>query len=145
MTNTEIRIGSLVKSELGILKVESILGSTYRVYCHSLDEDYLADYRLEDIKPIPLTEEWLVKFGFITMDAEVDFMEYAKEFEDGSFRFSVFNDGGLDMVNNYPFYITTTGQMKGWETEYKTEFKYVHQLQNLYFCLCGEELILKKD
>lgn len=96
-------------------------------------------------KPIELTEEWLVKFGFITMDAEVDFMEYAKEFEDGSFRFSIFNDGGLDMVNNYPFYITTTGQMKGWETEYKTEFKYVHQLQNLYFCLCGEELILKKD
>jgi hypothetical protein len=94
------------------------------------------------IKPIPLTEEWLLKFGFITMDAEVDFMEYAKEFEEDSFRFSLYNDGGLNEANDYPFYITTTGQMKGWETEYKTEIKYVHQLQNLYFALTNEELIL---
>jgi hypothetical protein len=134
MKNTELRIGNYVQSRIEVGQKWDIIVSA---------NDLIGNYKL--FEPILLTEEWLVKFGFITMDAEVDFMEYAKEFEDGSFRFSVFNDGGLDMVNNYPFYITTTGQMKGWETEYKTEFKYVHQLQNLYFCLCGEELILKKD
>ena len=100
MKANEIRLGNYVFDNLGgTLKIKGI----------NTESD------LSHLKPISLTEEWLLKFGFITMDAEVDFMEYAKEFEEDSFRFSLYNDGGLNEANDYPFYITTTGQMKGWE------------------------------
>jgi len=67
------------------------------------------------VKPIPLTEEWLLKFGFKS-------------------------------VNGYPFkmlcgYIKIRNGI--WFFKYYNldiELKYVHQLQNLYFALIGEEL-----
>ena len=60
----ELRIGNLLDADIGTVRVESILGSTFRVYCNSLDEDYLADYSVKDLKPITITEELILKFGF---------------------------------------------------------------------------------
>ena len=72
------------------------------------------------IKPIPLTEEWLLKFGFETKD---------KVFWDaGNFRVGQDRWGGYDYVNR----------------RVDIDLKYVHQLQNLYFCLTGIELTIKE-
>lgn len=70
-----------------------------------------------DITGIPLTEEWLLKFGF-------------ERNESGNYdkRLELFYGGNL-----YRF-------RQGWTN---VELKYVHQLQNLYFALTGEELTLK--
>jgi len=81
--------------------------------------------------PIPLTEEWLVKFGFIKARDE------ANPYMDGehtviSGRFTVFSKMPL-----------TFNSVHGWFlNKYQTELiiKYVHQLQNLYFALTGQEL-----
>ena len=79
--------------------------------------------------PIPLTEEWLLKFGF----------------EDRQRGFFSIKAGST-------FFRLTPPQFMGeWQTEYCwvyddfkfTEIKYVHQLQNLYFALTGEELVFK--
>lgn len=81
-----------------------------------------------DIQPIPLTEEWLLKFGF---------------------EFSDFGD-----EPPYESYTLNKVEMWDFNGEYwicnlidqaaiNTEFKYVHQLQNLYFALTGEELTIK--
>jgi len=74
-----------------------------------------------DTKPIPLTEEWLLKFGF-----DEKGIGYAKGFiylwhyDDGIF---------LELVSD--------------SNSHNTPLKYVHQLQNLYFALTGEELTIK--
>ena len=86
-----------------------------------------------DFRPIPLTEEWLLKFGF------------NKEYQKGYI--------GIDVCNS-DFVLTEPLKMGEWQTNYTFQFetgsvpkfkeiKYVHQLQNIYFALTGEELILK--
>lgn len=75
----------------------------------------------EHFKPIPLTEEWLVKFGFEGGD-----IHYWHPDSD----YSIEKLGGAWEVyhSQNPSY-------------YGTTVNYVHQLQNLYFALTGEELI----
>lgn len=98
----------------------------------------LVDFRnLEDEccyigEPIPLTEEWLIKFGFKYMDA----FGWIKDF--------ITMDG---TVAHYSFDLWRgTYSIKNCDlTEVPQEIKYVHELQNLYYCLCGEELTIKDD
>lgn len=78
---------------------------------------------------IPLTEEWLLKFGF---------EEY--EFEDEIFGY-VLNDFGY--VNEFLFMIRILIDFEG--TLIQKPIKYVHQLQNLYFALTVEELTFKSE
>lgn len=81
-------------------------------------------------KPIPLTEEWLVKFGFekvyeSSFRVKYDYMR--------DFRF------GYDVnkaLKNTPEGVSFRG-------DNYTNIKHVHQLQNLYYALTGKELILK--
>lgn len=78
------------------------------------------------IKPIPLTEEWLLKFGF-DKDEELGYRWYL-----GYNRTTIL------------VYDLDDKCIKVSETwEFGTR-EYVHQLQNLYFALTGEELIFKK-
>ncbi len=79
------------------------------------------------INPIPLTEEWLLKFGFTKED-------------NGWHKKDICNDfsalywerlAGLDLsVNKRSMHLAN--------------IKYVHQLQNLYFSLTGEELKIQQ-
>jgi hypothetical protein len=89
---------------------------------------------LSSARPIPLTEEWLLKFG-----------KWIKE--DNLFirRLDTINDAlRLDYINSdgelcWEFYVyNIAGQRVGC-----AYIKYVHQLQNLYFALTGEELQIK--
>ena len=73
----------------------------------------------ENFIPIELTEEWLLKFGF-EKDNELNFVKF-------SFK--------VHFWSNYNSY------MYGWVGG-NIELKYVHQLQNLYFALTGEELTI---
>ena len=86
----------------------------YRVeYDDDRDEIYLSD----NINPIPLTEEWLKRFGF----GLCEHRGYVKgEFYIG-LSFNFYSDMASFKVNS------------------------VHQLQNLYFALTGEELNQNKD
>ena len=85
-------------------------------------QNYINEYFEVDCKPIPLTEEWLIKFGF------------ERNLKDGSFQhrspfpFTVYFDGARLSVKFYQ----------------GNELNYVHQLQNLYFALTGEELTIKE-
>ena len=75
------------------------------------------------IHPIPLTEEWLVKFG-------AEKVNEISEYFDGEdmYSYELYLDGAeclFDRKCNCQPY---------------EHIKYVHQLQNLYFALTGEEL-----
>lgn len=69
------------------------------------------------IKPIPLTEEWLFKFGYDWISEN---------------HFA--NLGHLIWKVEDRFYCDKNGVF----------LKYVHQLQNLYFALTNEELTIKQ-
>ena len=85
-----------------------------------------------EYKPIPLTQEWLIKFGFDKL--ENDIPTYFKCFgnlieDDYEFSFNIYVD------SEQSYFITIFGR--------KIIIKHVHQLQNLYFALTEEELIMK--
>lgn len=104
MKANELRIGNLVKLE-GIsrpIKV-SIIDTTET----STNTKY---------KPIPLTEEWLLKCGF----------EYCDTVTPKAYWL---NGVCIEKVDS--MFI---------EFSYGIVLKYLHQLQNLYFALTGEEL-----
>lgn len=88
---------------------------------------YLCDTDdFERLEPIPLTEEWLFKFGF-KFDGHCSWWKnelIELTIDTGEDEYSVFNNNGD--------YITLKG------------IKYVHSLQNLYFALTGEELEIKQ-
>jgi hypothetical protein len=71
-----------------------------------------------EVEPIPLTEEWLLKFGF----------EITNNFQTKD-RFQTYKKNDIIWFE-YGYIVI--------------ELKYVHQLQNLYFTLTGEELKLIK-
>lgn len=123
MKVSELRLGNLVNWGVNIVPVksihtESVLKNEVRVYIE-LNEK-LQNYCLDitEIEPIPLTKEWLLKFGF---------KEHA---------ISYYNLN--DIIISY----ANTGLHEYRVRDVNVIIKYVHQLQNLYFALTGEELIL---
>ena len=81
--------------------------------------------------PIPLTEEWLLKFGF-----DLNTVKQIKKKIDGSKSVDKsihIKDGEFNFMNDS---CSNAG------CYYLTTIKYVHQLQNLYHAL-GEELTIK--
>jgi hypothetical protein len=88
-------------------------------------DDPLDDY----YQPIPLTEEWLLKLGFEYNDNYENYRVKANEYYN-----SVKLDDGIWCYNN---------DNSDAGCYFVTEIKHVHQLQNLYFALTGQELTLK--
>ena len=124
MKAKDLRIGNLYNmSEVGNNDVNKITGRD--IYALELDP-------IDDIYyPIPLTEEWLLKFGFKKLwdisegfQFELDLDNYWTKivFQD-DLSFGLEDKGGNDSI---AFKNDTLG--------------YVHKLQNLYFALTGEEL-----
>ena len=82
---------------------------------------------IESGKPIPLTEEWLLRFGFNWLD-QVD--GYRKEHIEHTISMDL-----LPIENSKEFAVE-------WDYNWLNSIKHVHQLQNLYFALTGDELKL---
>ena len=81
-----------------------------------------------DYTPNRLTEEWLIKFGKNDLGLKICSSDYPQ-----CDLYIDFNDDG----NNCRLRNCSEGFIIG------QELKYVHQLQNLYFALTGQELELK--
>tara|TARA_R110002073_G_scaffold334962_1_gene525763 strand:+ start:1010 stop:1375 length:366 start_codon:yes stop_codon:yes gene_type:complete len=118
MKANELRLGNWVmfrNSETGLFENDLPIVDVQELL-------YIED-RTFDVEPIPITDEWLVKFGVKWID------ETGYGWIDGNYHFNAkkFKNGRIDiwinsnLVNN-------------------RKTKYVHQLQNLYFALTGEEL-----
>lgn len=108
----ELRVGNYIETVDGI---EQMGFSDLEYYF----ERYYNDFQ---IKPILLTEEWLINFGFIKKDEGYGILTSMKQAVLISF-------GNHNCVIN--------------GLSFNNPTKYVHQLQNLFFALIGEELELK--
>lgn len=117
----ELRIGNYVLAEqdniadaIGVVKW--IGRNSVSVKC----DTYETGLMKAKFKSIPLTEEWLEKFGFQIRD---DMMPYLEKL------------GLLDNDGKYYYW---------GEESVDVKIKYVHQLQNLFHSLTGEELTIKQ-
>jgi hypothetical protein len=131
MKANELRIGNYIGDKNDIAIVESIDKDGCIV---QFINDEKQGFRIsEPIKAIPLTEEWLLRFGFIKVGSEW------KLFPCFEVQIIAFNE---DNYNGVMFYTRTI------HTDYTPIYcgnyiNYVHQLQNLYFALTNEELTMK--
>ncbi len=102
-------------------------------------EDHLND-GIIDVTPIPLTEEWLLKFGFEKQEKGysigisdygyvIEYLDWREDWTFGIEYYDPVNDDELGKVYNFN----------------GLGLKYVHQLQNLYYLLTGEELTLNNQ
>lgn len=115
MKATELRIGNYIDYETEREIVTMQITYEYIRLIHNGNKNF---------KPIELTKEWLLKFGFEkTYD---DFNWYIK----GNYCFSFLKE--LDLI---------VFKIK-FQTVDICTIKYVHQAQNIYFALTGEELSL---
>lgn len=120
MKATDLRIGNWVKSKLH----DGLETEVFSVYHQSvkLGANPLALYKQDEIEQIPLTEEWLVKFGFDKVGTHFIYDRFSLHYMP-AYKFWYVND--LDSG----FYIT------------KVEF--VHEIQNVVFTLNSHELTIK--
>lgn len=89
----------------------------------------------QEIDPISITEEWLTKFGFIgENNPAAGWNDLPSRYYTG--RLLPMRIYLVDFDNHWHFLLEGTLQGLG-------KFKYVHQLQNLYFALTNEELTYK--
>lgn len=90
---------------------------------------------LDEVDAILLNEEWLLKLGF-------DFIRNNFLFNHKEYHNNRINEGS--------FYLEPVGDAyNNWYLYHKSKMitssiRYVHQLQNLYFILSGEELTISK-
>lgn len=121
MRTTDFRIGNIITDENG-----------FEMYVVGIGEDWLTadfdgnqgdvwefDFKHSFPKPVELTEEILLKCGFV----KDEFDNWENETRLGLYKPEEF-DGYLSIWGD-----STVG-----------ECNYLHQLQNLYWCLCGKEI-----
>lgn len=117
MESKELRIGNWFQEDMTCGSYAQITAEQIL----DLDNDPLDDF----YQPIPLTEEWLLKFGF-KKDLGNDLY-----LESTSTSFFVWQNNRVELLDDENNICICHCQ-------------YVHQLQNLYFALTGEELTINK-
>ena len=129
MKSNEFRLGNLLieKKYKMIVKVTDLLDNRIGV-----TGDFKGRWQ---VQPIPITEEWLLKFGF-NQNSHSD--NYIKGKEHLSIKFGEWQD---DRGFKSKEWIYSTAQSDAGCCEL-LNIKFVHQLQNLYFALTEKELEL---
>ena len=112
MKASELRIGNFVLNDGDV---------------HQIKHGYDIDEAIHQYQPTPLTEEWLLKFGFYEHYSALQISILG-----GNLKISIAKKTAFITNSDEPLY-------------YLPFPKYVHHLQNLFFCLCGEELTIKHE
>lgn len=121
--SNELRQGNWVERIGHPLKVTGIKNDDIFVDANGVELEY---YIFDGINPIPITEEWFLKFGF-TFDKK-DMTELLSPEVKHPKKYI---KGVVKIIEQKDFFVFV---------RYEFQIKYVHQLQNLYFALTGEEL-----
>ena len=105
--------------------------SEYRVepFEDDLLQKDIAYKKIEELEPIPLTPEILKKSGFVTADYKIDVIAWG--YKD---KFLI-SQNGVSVAEQPIIFEWDNGVH-----DTATEIRHLHQLQNLYFFLTGEEL-----
>jgi len=138
---TELRVGNLVMTNNSKYRTNDVgkIACVVSIDSENNFEDkkgtatvYLIDDKYKDThgqwlhfyEPIPITEEWLFKFGFVDGHK-------CEEYH----NFIILDPFFIVAYKKNNYHLHVYGK-------FNIEIKYIHQLQNLYFALTGKELEL---
>lgn len=128
MDMQELRIGNLVYGNMRVLTIDSICPDGINLRAINTESGPVITWECGyiDLGPVPLTKGRLLKFGINTSKGNY--------FGPLSFIYS-----------NGKFLLSSEDNELGFNYDEAIEIKHVHQLQNLYSDLTGEELTLKES
>ena len=132
--SNKLRIGNLVHSDFSEENVKTVVEIRHKMasvkYIRTdTNEPHQSMVDYERLIPIQLTEEWLLKAGF----------EKLTSIEKG-FKLNSYTYGrGFSFIVHLNNGLLSTNFWQG------NEKKFVHQLQNLFFSLTGEDLVFSTE
>lgn len=138
MKANELRIGNWVVWDDDSQEEVQVRELTAPLELEGGQEYFINGGLIGDFKPIPLTEEWLVRFGLIKKYLENTLEEGGFDLKEDGSRWYYWVDKGVFNLEIQP-----NGEIWFELYSYYNHIKYVHQLQNLYHALTGEELTIK--
>lgn len=119
----KLRIGNIVLHDEIICEIDGIQYAEITI--SNLRGNSMWDTKLENISPIPLTEEWFLKMGF-------------EKNTEGHFKTSNLHSLFVKIGHGVePVWVYANGTDR-------PQLKYVHTLQNFYHALTGQELTIKQ-
>jgi len=125
MEAKDLRLGNYIycfkKHAYGIHTVDT------STFSNVIDDD---NRNKQLFKPIPVSKERLLELGFKHDDI---FANFTKKLEHGRIL-------GFDIANKHVFMGQWTNDL--FQSVFVAKCDYIHQLQNLYFSLTGEELTI---
>jgi hypothetical protein len=137
MKSSEFRLGNIIEAKF---VTEGFKWTFVKIKDLEWIEEYPETYRC-----IPLSEEWFGYFGFIAEDKRPskDHGQYfSKPIYDYKYSFAY-----APFRKDWGFYHSYTDAPNEEDNNkydlISCDIKYVHQLQNLYFALTGEDLEIK--
>jgi hypothetical protein len=131
MKINELRIGNYISPlGMGITVVEGLC-----IWDGLIHSSNFAERGIEDFEPIPLTEEWLLKFGFEDVDLNMSGSNWLVKEQKGIWRQAI-RIAYSERSDEWSLTLECVSP----PTLSISRLKYVHQLQNLYFALTGEEI-----
>lgn len=141
MKTNELRIGNWIKYEDKPVQVLQL--SAMMIFCQRDENQFLVNCEPKVFQPIELTEEVLLKIGFkkeTRMSSILYYLDYEiNEDENIRVRYVIYNSNALPLLR-----ITSPSPiiLECYELT-KRGIKYLHELQNIYYCLTGNELEVK--
>lgn len=138
----ELKLGNfLIHKEYGLAMVVSI-SSDNTVFLENQvsSEDYNCDLD-ENIEPIPLTEEMLLKCGFEKNKSSYTFII-------DEFTILWYNESDMFHKSSFEVHLckllyNPNGEISTKRANFKIDVEYLHQLQNLFFALTNKDLEVK--
>lgn len=132
MKANEFRIGNLAKYKSQFLRIENLVKDEFWTINRGDSAEVI---KLSDIEPIPITPEILKKCGFSDNDYKAGYIGI--DIKAGGMK--------TDFVLTKPQVLGELQKHFCWEFKagaipFFLELEFLHQLQNLYFALTGEEL-----
>ena len=135
MKPQELSIGNLVCYNGKVVKVEQI--TKHKIGYHTKPNETRMNYaRLCEIEPIPITEEWLTKIGFILPEHKEFYVMCCINGKDNSIRLTrYFNLWNAEIFASHPEVVMFECTILG--------LRFVYELQNAYYLVAGKELDIK--
>jgi len=133
MKSSELRIGNLFEDREGRLcDVDQVSKNPEDTQITAIHGGLTA----LPTKPIPLTEEWLLKFcGEYEVDDGINFIKHWWRFGEVSVKIEQWKK---DMCYDESFSVYK-------DHNYIKDVSIIHEFQNLYFALTGEELTISES
>ncbi len=125
----DLRIGNLVygvsdgqKILSDVVSLDSVNLTEHPIWLISKYNQTSDEY--ESVEPIPITEEWLLKLGFKEQNTEIGSRFRKKNFY-------------IAKNTDFDFYLK---DVKSGIYIHLTKLDFVHELQNIWYCLNGKDL-----